>query len=196
MSEQSIPTRLPSPSRICACGCGQPIRSPKPSARYRSGHRARSQFGTPEQRFWANVKKQEGCWLWQGAPGGSGYGELQAVGRNVRAHRFSWELHFGPIPEGLWVLHRCDQPLCVNPAHLFLGTTADNSADRDSKGRQACGERHGMAKLKEAEVHEIKRRRSGGETLASIAAAFQVSPDMVCNIARGKNWRHLRRDGP
>jgi len=88
-------------------------------------------------RFWSNVDKSGVCWLWT-ASTRYGYGRLKVGARRIQAHRVSWELHHGPIPEGLCVLHNCpggDNPTCVNPAHLWLGTRADNAADRDAKGR-------------------------------------------------------------
>ena len=90
-----------------------------------------------EERFWEKVQKTDGCWLWTGATIAAGYGEL-AVGqprKPLRAHRLSWEMHHGPIPEGLLVLHHCDVRNCVRPEHLFLGTHQDNMADAYAKGR-------------------------------------------------------------
>jgi hypothetical protein len=92
-----------------------------------------------EVRFWAKVKKTDGCWQWTGAATPDGYGFLaRAINGErhpLRAHRFSWELHRGPVPEGLWVLHRCDNPRCVNPDHLFLGDRTANMRDCAAKGR-------------------------------------------------------------
>ncbi len=94
---------------------------------------------TVAERFWAKVRKGEGCWLWVGAKQHNGYGYLHSGGHSIRkplrAHRVSWELHNGPIPDGLRVLHSCDTPCCVNPAHLFLGTQSDNMKDCAAKGR-------------------------------------------------------------
>lgn len=99
-----------------------------------------------EDRFWEKViKNDDGCWGWTGKPDRQGYGELTAYRRSdqkhwrVRAPRLSWEIHNGPIPEGLWVLHHCDNPPCVRPDHLWLGTVQDNNADRDAKGRNKGG---------------------------------------------------------
>ena len=82
------------------------------------------------------------CWVWT-AGKAEGYGVLRVNGKNMGAHRFSWEIHYGPIPQGLWVLHRCDNRSCPRPDHLFVGTCADNEADKKAKGRQAKGERQG-----------------------------------------------------
>lgn len=102
---------------------------------------------TLRERFDAKwiPEPNSGCWLWLGALFVSGYGWFQRGHRKqpgARANRISWELHRGPIPDGLCVLHRCDNPSCVNPDHLFIGTQLDNIADRDRKGRQARGVRH------------------------------------------------------
>ena len=90
--------------------------------------------GQDGRRFWAKVRKSDGCWLWQ-ASTSVGYGQINIGGRPQRAHRVAWELTFGGIPDGLWVLHRCDTRLCVRPGHLFLGTVTDNNRDMFAKGR-------------------------------------------------------------
>jgi len=123
-------------------------------------------MGLPEERFWKRVEKTSSCWTYQGAAKGIlGYRQLLADGQRVMAHRFSWELHFGPIPDGLLVCHKCDNPPCVRPDHLFLGTHKDNAADKVSKGRQTrCGannyhrgEDHYAARLTAADVFKASR---------------------------------------
>ena len=116
----------------CACGCG---RLAGPGKRFVHGHWPRRPL---VERFWEKVVKTPTCWLWTAAAQG-GYGVIgdpHRKGRVLRAHRVSWELHDGPIPSGMDVLHRCDTPACVRPDHLFLGTAADNIADMFAKGRQ------------------------------------------------------------
>ena len=126
-----------------------------------------------EERFWCNVKRgpADQCWLWIGTKIRSGYGHIGRGGHHgvkVRAHRASFELHCGPIPAGMWVLHSCDVPLCVNPAHLFLGTHRDNMADMTRKGRAVYvrGEKNGSAKLTAADVLAIRGDKRPGVVIA------------------------------
>lgn len=145
-----------------------------------------------EERFWANVAKTgaNDCWQWIGYRVGTGYGAIRAGAKMVRAHRLSYEFVHGPIPAHLCVLHRCDTPSCVNPAHLFLGTQRDNIADEVSKGRQARGERHPFVKLTEQNVREI-RRRAPHERYRALAAEFGVSHGTITSIAVRRTWRHI-----
>jgi len=150
-----------------------------------------------EVRFDAVIEHDPngGCWLWSGPPAANGYGQL-GVGRKViKAHRFSYSRFCGEIPDGLFVCHRCDVRLCVNPAHLFLGTRRDNVNDMVAKGRQrkgpvpkTQGERHYAAKLNVAAVHEI-RRTSGA--LRAMAERYGVSRSLISQIRLRQTWSHV-----
>lgn len=150
------------------------------------------------ERLLKSIRRDEpsGCWLWIAAKNGHGYGlsYIRADGKRVsqHAHRAAWLAWRGPIPEGLFVLHRCDTPACVNPDHLFLGTQQDNVADMVTKGRAQRGAKNGMAVLTEADAARIKRRIAAGENHANIARAEGVSRPLVSMIASGKRWRHVR----
>lgn len=163
-----------------------------------------------EQRFWPKVNKTESCWLWTGARHRrrvAEYGAVQMEDLRVeRAHRASWIMHNGPIPDGMKVLHRCDTGLCVRPSHLFLGTQTDNIADMDAKGRRRtlrgkdnpatrpgvrAGVRNGRARLTPDDVRRIRAMRSEGAMFKDIAAAFGVATPTVQHIVSGKNWAHV-----
>lgn len=163
-----------------------------------------------EERFWKYVHKTDTCWLWTAHKNRKGYGGFGVNGRSGEAHRFSWVLHFGPIPDGLCVLHNCpggDNPSCVRPDHLFLGTKADNCRDRHAKGRDACGDRSGprihrdqmprgeqinTAKLTAVQVQEIRRRyAAGGINMTELAALYGVDKTNVRHIVRRLTWRHV-----
>ena len=150
------------------------------------------------ERFWRRVDQTGACWVWTGAHFPFGYGCVHLRSGHHVAHRVSWALAHGPIPDGLWVLHRCDNPPCVRPEHLFLGTPADNNRDRDAKGRHRPGPgphrrgaEHAQAKLTEAQVYEIRQRRAQGEALLTLAAAYGVSFSHISSIAHHRTWRHL-----
>ena len=139
-------------------------------------------------RFWAKVAKTPTCWIWLAGKGGGKhvptYGRIRIDTRQYFAHRLSWQITFGMIPDGLCVLHHCDNPICVRPDHLFLGTLADNNHDMIVKGRQARGETHPYAKLTTNEVETI-RQLVGGIPQREIAKAFHVSQQLVSCITRG-----------
>lgn len=137
-----------------------------------------------------------GCWLWAAMIDRHGYGRVWALGRLDGSHRVSYRLHHGPIPDGLHVCHKCDVRACVNPAHLFLGTQAENMADRNEKGRasggSSPGEAHPMAKLTNADVTMIRRIYAAGrEPQAALARQFGVSESVVSGIVHGRTWKHI-----
>ena len=162
---------------------------------------------TVEQRFLEKVAKTRKCWVWI-ASRVRGYGQFRALGEH-RAHRVSYVLYRGKVPEGMKVLHRCDNPLCVNPAHLFLGTNKENSEDMVAKRRQACGSRNGsklyperlvrgeqhhQTHLTEADVLTIRKAyRKGvrGHGYDSLAKRFSVDKATIARIVKRKYWSHV-----
>lgn len=147
-----------------------------------------------EDRLWPRLRKEEnGCWTWLGAKDWDGYGSLEAMGER-RAHRIAWLLTKGEIPDGLWVLHKCDNPACCNPEHLWLGTAADNNADCKKKGRAhgPRGETSGHARLTEEQVLEIRRRAElEVVTQRQLAKDFGVGYKAICKIVNRQRWCHI-----
>lgn len=152
----------------------------------------RRKCGPLVERFWPKVSKGEGCWLWTAFKNRAGYGMIGSVGHAVLlAHRASWEIHFGPIPTGLFVCHRCDVRACVRPDHLFLGTAAENNSDMNEKGRSryaTLGELNPSSKLTESQVVEI---RNSSETQRALAAKHGVSKALIYAIRKRLSWRHV-----
>lgn len=152
------------------------------------------------QWFWSRVGQGDGCWEWLRARTKNGYGHLEVGSKQWYAHRYAWTLFYGPIPDGLAVLHHCDNPPCCRPDHLFLGTQADNVADRNAKGRtshhvnlnQARGERMPNAKLTADQVREIRRLyRTGQYVHNQLAEQFGVSPSLIGYVIAGRAWAHV-----
>ena len=158
------------------------------------------------------------CWVWERGKFGSGYGQFSAIGE-CRANRVAYRIYVGPIPDGLCVCHSCDNPACVNPSHLTLGTNKQNSEDMVSKGRQARGDQNGSrlhpeklrrgnnhparihpeyllrgeynnkTKLKVCQVVEIRKRHSRGESCASLGREFGVYGSTIQGIVKRTGWR-------
>jgi hypothetical protein len=128
-----------------------------------------------------------GCWLWVGSADRYGYGQLNIGGRPLKAHRISWEMHREPIPKGLFVLHKCDTPACVNPDHLFIGTKSDNSRDMFAKGRASrAGENHPQARLTWRDVEDIRSCTAPG---SQIGRVYGIKRQSVSNIRTNKIWK-------
>ena len=154
---------------------------------------------TLEERFWekVDVKGPDECWEWTACKIKDGYGHIRGGGDSQKlllAHRISWEIHNGPIPKGMQVHHHCDNPGCVNPAHLWTGSQADNIRDRDEKGRQIHprGEAHGRTHQSEQTVREIRTlAREERLTQQEIGARYGIASSTVNSIKTGENWGWL-----
>jgi hypothetical protein len=147
------------------------------------------------RRLWKRVEKtvgENGCWLWRGSLR-NGYGQIRLSNDAGLAytHIVSWVIANGPVPDGYYVLHECDTRTCVNPKHLFLGTHLDNMKDMREKGRSCTGVKHFRAKLVDAQIVEIRNRRSSGELERSIADSFSVSASLISMITNRKTWKHV-----
>lgn len=187
----------------CQCGCNRIIvirwhHYYEGIPQYLPGHRHPSKRRKdPVQRFWTKVHKGKGddCWIWVGVSWNRGYGRFYLRDNHaVAAHRFSYELHNGPVPPGLVVLHKCDNPECVRPDHLTVGTQADNVRDRDQKGRTARG--HGKSKtFVQEQIVSMRNRFWGVDGLrvrgSVLAREYGVSTTAVYAICYGRAWKHI-----
>ena len=149
-----------------------------------------------ELRFWEKVAPpdERGCLLWRGSIlKANGYGQFNpaGTGSTTTAHRWAWEHWRGQVPDGMHVCHVCDVRACVNVAHLFVGTPAENVADKVRKGRHRPGEQHPMAKLSESDVLEIRMRAGAGEPQSSLASDFGVGENCIYAVVSGLTWRHV-----
>jgi hypothetical protein len=160
------------------------------------------------ERFYEKVMPEpmSGCWLWLGSLGG-GYGIIRVNGKIIKAHRFSYEEHKAPIPTGLFVCHHCDNPPCVNPAHLFVGTQSDNLLDAGRKMRTGMqrypekshfkthkinysrGESHGLSKLTQRNADDIRMLHRAGTKRIELSRLFGVAPTTISDVIKGRTWR-------
>jgi hypothetical protein len=151
---------------------------------------------TAEARFWrkVDVRGPDECWEWTGSRLPFGYGQIVArYGHpSIKTHRFAYELANGPIPDGLKVLHRCDNPPCCNPAHLFLGTLLDNRRDCLAKGREARGECHPHSRLRESDVRRMRQQcKDEHQTARQLAEKYGVSKSTVSKVLSRRSWKHI-----
>lgn len=143
-------------------------------------------------KHWAvTPEPNSGCWLWTGSVRQDGYPQVSFNGRVRPAHRVSWQLENGPVPVGLFVLHKCNNPNCVNPDHLEVGTQKRNMEYKNECGRQVRGEKHHNAVLRDEDVVEIKKFLAAGWQQKVMAIAFEVHVMTINNIKSGKIWGHL-----
>ena len=146
-----------------------------------------------QRRFFAKVQKTSGCWFWTASCAGRGYGSFSIANRTIRAHRVSYLIHYGQIPEEMFVCHTCDTPQCVNPSHLFLGSHQDNMNDMVSKGRspktRRFGESNSNVKLSADDVQVIRDMAANNTPQKVIAAHYGISQPHVSDICRMKVWR-------
>jgi hypothetical protein len=147
-------------------------------------------------RAFSRIDDATGCWIWTRAADALGYGLLRVEGRLTRAHRASFAAARGQIPDGLCVLHRCDRPSCVNPEHLFLGTRAENNADRTRKGRTSCGEEHVHRRLSESDVREIRTQFATGQwSPSALGKRYGVARSTVRAVvgrSSRTSWKHVQ----
>lgn len=150
-------------------------------------------------KFWSKVDILDGfitdedCWLWTDTPRNDGYGRVKKMFiHDEGAHRVSYKLYKGTIPKGLYVLHKCDSPLCVNPNHLFLGTADDNAKDCVLKGRQNTGTKNGRSILTEEQVIQIRKEKQELKASnKSLGIKYNVSAAVINHIVKRTTWRHL-----
>lgn len=162
----------------------------KIARRCSKGYKRDESFQT---RFERHIQKTETCWIWKGAISGTrGYGQIGFEGRRLYAHRASFEIYKGEIPEGLLICHECDNPSCVNPEHLFLGTYKDNMQDCSKKGRMRQEEKIGWSVLKTEDVILIRElHKTGKYSFPQLAKRFGVHTITIFDVVKKRNWKHI-----
>ena len=146
---------------------------------------------TTQDRFWSKVNKTDYCWIWTTGKSSNGYGSFYFNDKTVSAHKFSWMLYYGKVIDNLKVLHTCDNRACVNPKHLYLGTSADNSRDMTDRDRQAKGENNGWSKLTKEQIISIKSYPYHRGLYRQLSKQFNVTPESISNVCRGIYWKHI-----
>ncbi len=145
-----------------------------------------------KERFEEKIDKTKTCWLWTGYIGTSGYGEFCYNGKSERSHRVSYLIYNGEIPDGLIILHSCDNRICVNPEHLSVGTMQDNIRDRQDRGRQSKGEKQYFSKLTEKQVLEIRAKYVPIKySTCKLASEYSVNSATIYRIITRETWKHI-----
>jgi len=183
---------------LCECGATTTITSQHLRRGQKTCGHIRKERIPLADRFWGKVTKMDGCWLWTGSTDGHGYGSIGKGGQRgplLKAHRVSWEIHRGPVPDGMEVCHHCDNPPCTNPDHLFLGTQADNMADAARKGRTRNtpfrGEANGHAIFSEIDIRAIRQAHATGVGVKALGRLYGTSHTNIGFIVRRETWRHV-----
>lgn len=150
-----------------------------------------ARYESMQEAYEAQVIKSDDCWGWNGSIDDFGYGLLTLRRVKMRAHRFSYEYQIGPIPEGIFVCHKCDHPACTNPSHLFLGTNQENIHDCVKKDRHARGERSGHSKITQEQAVLIKTLLAQGSRMINIVHEHNFTYSTVSGIKSGRSWKHI-----
>lgn len=177
-------------TRYCV-RCGTQVKRPR--AKYCSYECSwAGQLKCADELFWKKVDISGECWLWQSTHRSGGYGNFVSQSKSILAHRYSYELVYGPIPEGLFVLHSCDVKLCVRPTHLSVGTQLENMQQCKARGRTPFGEKQGQSKLTDADVRKIRTMYASGEyTFDQLAEIFPVRRHTISKAVRRLTWAHI-----
>ena len=197
---------LLAPYGECQCGCGQSTKIAyrtdtqmgwlkEQSVAYIRGHSGGRGYGKIlDDKFWEKVDRSDGCWIWQGSLNNRGYGQINLDGKRQLAHRVSWEMANGPIESGLNVLHHCDNPPCIRPDHLFLGTSQDNALDMVSKGRHK-GNPNGKTPKPNLDASQVTAIRelykTGKYSQSELGERFGMCRMTINNIVNRRTWRTL-----
>lgn len=177
----------------CKCDCGNEkiICASNLTSSHTRSCGCRSFKKSVSQRFWEKVIKKESCWEWSGSPSKAGYGTLSINKIPINAHRISYEIHIGKIPENMCVCHKCDNRICVNPDHFFLGTKKDNMEDKRLKKRHAYGEKTGNSKLTDEIVLYCRFLYENGFKLSEMSKFFNIGCAPMRNAIKGRSWKHI-----
>ena len=142
-----------------------------------------------EKRFWSKVDKGSECWVWTGALTNTKYGRMHLKGKSHLAHRISYEMEYGAIPNRVHVCHTCDTPACVRPSHLFIGSQKENMADCKAKGRVNKGSSRPLAKLTELQIKDI---RKDTRVQKEISKDYNIAQSQISRIKCRQAWKHVR----